>query len=173
LNENAPVPGAAIAAASLLADFQPLNAAEAKVLAELKSGDFERLGDGLRPEWDDPARIVRAEFIRFLILGGDEGSRLHEKGLRLSGARVTGKLDLEGCRIPRDIGLKDCRFDASPVLRSAIIDSFPPCFGKWAMTRMPSRFLSPRNGCNGAQGGRGRKIRRFDLCWRLSMACSP
>ena len=115
--------GTAISVASKLADFQPLNPAEAKVVAELKSGDFERLGDGLRPEWDDPARIVRAEFIRFLILGGGEGSRLHEKGLRISGARVIGKLDLEGCRIPRDIGLKDCHFDAVPVLRSAIIDN--------------------------------------------------
>ncbi|NGO54988.1 hypothetical protein [Allomesorhizobium camelthorni] len=123
MNDDAPDAGVVITAASSLTDFQPLNAAEAKVVAELRSGDFERLGDGLRPEWDDPARIVRAEFIRFLILGGDEGSRLHEKGLRLSGARVTGKLDLEGCRIPRDIGLKDCRFDAPPVLRSAIIDN--------------------------------------------------
>jgi hypothetical protein len=104
-----------------LDDFKPLNPAEDKLVAELGSGGFERLGDGLRPEWDDSERIVRAELIRFLILGGDEGSRLHEKGLRLSGARVVGRLDLEGCRIPRDIGLKDCLFDASPVLRSAVI----------------------------------------------------
>jgi hypothetical protein len=123
MNETTPEVGSVVAVASGLADFQPLNPAEAKVFAELRSGDFERLGDGLRPEWDDPARIVRAEFIRFLILGGDEGSRLHEKGLRISGARVVGKLDLEGCRIPRDIGLKDCLFDAAPVLRSAIIDN--------------------------------------------------
>jgi hypothetical protein len=123
MNETTPKAGPVVAVTSRLADFQPLNQAEAKVVAELRSGDFERLGDGLRPEWDDPARIVRAEFLRFLILGGDEGCRLHEKGLRLSGARVTGKLDLEGCRIPHDIGLKDCRFDASPVLRSAIIDN--------------------------------------------------
>lgn len=33
-----------------LADFQPLHAAEAKVLAGLGSGDFSRIGDGLRPE---------------------------------------------------------------------------------------------------------------------------
>jgi hypothetical protein len=123
MNETTPKAGPVVAVTSRLADFQPLNQAEAKVVAELRSGDFERLGDGLRPEWDDPARIVRAEFLRFLILGGDESCHLHEKGLRLSGARVTGKLDLEGCRIPHDIGLKDCRFDASPVLRSAIIDN--------------------------------------------------
>lgn len=107
---------------SSLADFQPLNAAEAKVVAGLGSGDFSRIGDGLRPEGHDPARTVRAEFLRFLILGGDN-FRLHETGLRLNGADVTGTLDLEGCRIPRDIALTDCRFDATPVLRSAIIDN--------------------------------------------------
>jgi hypothetical protein len=123
LNENAMGAGPAVAVASILAGFQPLSIAEASVVAELGTGNFDRVGDGLRPEWDDPARIVRAELLRFLILGGGDGFRLHEKGVRLSGARVTGMLDLEGCRIPRDIGLKDCRFDAPPVLRSAIIDN--------------------------------------------------
>jgi hypothetical protein len=85
-------------------------------------GDFDRLGDGLRPEQEDPARTVRATLLRFLILGNSE-YHLHEKGLRLSGAWVSGILDLEGCRIPRDIGLKDCHFEASPILRSAVIDN--------------------------------------------------
>jgi hypothetical protein len=88
MNENAPEAGSAISAVPSLASFQPLHAAEAKVVAGLSS-DF----------------------------------RLHEKGLRLNGARVIGTLDLEGCRIPRDIALTDCRFDASPVLRSAVIDN--------------------------------------------------
>lgn len=123
MNEYAPETVSAMVAASGLAAFQPLNAAEAKIVANLKSGDFDRLGDGLRPDWDDPARTVRAELLRFLILGGDDPSHMHEKGLSVSGARVTGLLDLEGCRIPRDIRLKDCSFDASPVLRSAIIDN--------------------------------------------------
>lgn len=105
-----------------LADFQPLYVAEAKVVTGLGSGDFSRIGDGLRPEGKDLARTVRAEFLRFLILGG-ENFRLHETGLRINGADVTGTLDLEGCRIARDIALTDCRFDASPVLRSAIIDN--------------------------------------------------
>ena len=48
---------------------------------------------------------------------------MHEKGLRLGGAWITGVLDLEGCRVPRDIGLLDCRFEATPVLRSAVIDT--------------------------------------------------
>jgi hypothetical protein len=66
---------------------------------------------------------VRAELIRRLLLGGEGVPGMHEKGLRLGGAWITGVLDLEGCRIPRDIGLLDCRFDATPVLRSAVIDT--------------------------------------------------
>ncbi len=122
MDENPPKTESDIPVGSSLAGFRPLNAAEAKIVAHLSSGDFDRLGDGLRPEREDPSRIVRAELLRFLILGNNE-YRLHEKGLRLSGAWVTGILDLEGCRIPRDIGLKDCCFEASPVLRSAIIDN--------------------------------------------------
>ena len=123
MNETAPETGYAVVVVRSLADFQPLHAAEAKVVAGLGSGDFNRIGNGLCPTGNDPTRIVRAGLLRLLILGGGGDFRLHEKGLRLSGAEVTGILDLEGCRIPRDIALPDCRFDASPVLRSAVIDN--------------------------------------------------
>ena len=121
MNEKAGA-GAAAAAVSGLASFEPLSAAETKIVAYLSSGDFDRLGDGLLPESDNPERTLRAELLRFLILGNNN-YHSHEKGVRVSGAWVTGILDLEGCRIPRDIGLKDCRFEASPILRSAIIDN--------------------------------------------------
>ena len=87
------------------------------------NGAFDRVGAGGVPRADDPDRQVRAALIRALLLGGDGLPLMHEKGLRLSGAWVSGTLDLEGCRIPRDIGLLDCRFDAIPVLRSAVIDT--------------------------------------------------
>jgi len=122
MNQKAPQPGSHVPVLPSLADFHPLSAAETKVVAHLQLGDFDRLGDGLRPEQEDPERTVRADLLRYLILG-DGAYRLHEKGLRLSGAWIIGILDLEGCRIPRDIGLKDCHFDASPVLRSAVIDN--------------------------------------------------
>ncbi|WP_246529455.1 hypothetical protein [Microvirga zambiensis] len=102
--------------------FRPLLPAEEVVLSRLPSGGLDRLGDGVRPGADDPARAVRASFLRFLLLGGEEGYRPHEKGVRISGAWIQGVLDLEGCRVSRDIRLKDCRFDAVPVFRSAIID---------------------------------------------------
>ena len=106
-----------------LAEFGPLSKAEERVVAGLRSGALDRLGDGSRPSADDPTRVLRADLVRFLILGGDEDSRPHEKGLRISGAFIQGVLDLEGCRVPRDIGLKDCLFDRAPTLRSAVIDS--------------------------------------------------
>jgi len=109
--------------ATSLADFQPFSVAEAKIVSDLRRGDFDRLGDGGRPEHEHTTRTVRAELLRFLILGGEEGHRPHEKGVRITGAWLVGVLDLEGCRIPRDIGLKDCHFEAVPVLRSAIIDN--------------------------------------------------
>ncbi|MDO9503065.1 hypothetical protein [Falsiroseomonas sp.] len=111
---------------SSLAEFEPLLPAEQEMIASLRSGDFDRLGSeaaGSLPEVDDATRAVRAELLRFLLLGGEAEARPHEKGIRVQGAWVTGTLDLEGCRIPRDIGLKKCRFDAAPILRSAILDS--------------------------------------------------
>ncbi|MBO1905468.1 hypothetical protein J4G37_11245 [Microvirga sp. 3-52] len=102
--------------------FQPLLPAEEEVLSRLLSGNLDRLGDGTLPTTDDPARAIRAPFLRFLILGGDEGHRPHEKGIRLSGAWIQGILDLETCRVSRDIWLKDCRFDAVPVFTSSVID---------------------------------------------------
>lgn len=114
---------ASVGAAVRFADFEPLHAAEKKIIAELGSGDFIRIGNGLCPEGNDPGRIVRAELLRLLIIGSGSDLRLHEKGLRISGAQIVGTLDLEGCRIPRDITLTDCLFDASPVLRSAVIDN--------------------------------------------------
>ncbi|MCA4910586.1 MAG: hypothetical protein ING72_09630 [Methylobacterium sp.] len=106
-----------------LQDFQPLNPAEASIIAGLSRGAFDRIGDGRRPESPEPDRIVRAEFLRFLLLGGEEGFRPHEKGVQISGAWITGPLDLEGCRIPMVLALRHCALASTPVLSAAIIDS--------------------------------------------------
>ena len=53
--------------------FRPLLPAEEVVLSRLASGGLDRLGDGARPDTDDPERAIRASFLRFLLLGGEEG----------------------------------------------------------------------------------------------------
>ncbi|PZR00400.1 MAG: hypothetical protein DI533_07455 [Cereibacter sphaeroides] len=108
---------------SLSARFGPLGKAEMTLIAGLGTGVSDRVGAGGLPAEGDEDRRVRADLVRFVLLGGPDAPSMHEKGLRLSGAWITGTLDLEGCRIPRDIGLLDCRFEATPVLRSAVIDT--------------------------------------------------
>jgi hypothetical protein len=112
-----------VVTASGLARFGKLGRAEVALLEGLGSGSLDMLGAGGLPDAGDEARKVRAELIRFLLLGGNDAPRMHEKGIRLSGAWIVGPLDLEGCRVPRDIGLLDCRLEATPVLLSAIIDT--------------------------------------------------
>jgi hypothetical protein len=106
-----------------LAQFGDLGPAELRLVEGIGNGTLDRVGAGGLPEAGDAARRVRAELIRFLLLGGPDAPAMHEKGLRLGGAWITGALDLEGCRVPRDIGLIDCRFEATPILRSAVIDT--------------------------------------------------
>ncbi|MGO4405363.1 hypothetical protein AB4Z10_14015 [Bosea sp. RAF48] len=105
-----------------LDNFRPLLRAEEEIVARLQSGNFDRLGDGVLPTEPDPARLVRATFLRFLILGGEVGCRPHEKGVLVRGAWISEALDLEACRVFRDIGLNDCHFEATPILRAAIIN---------------------------------------------------
>lgn len=105
-----------------LADFEPLLPAEKVVVAGLANGGFDRLGDGTRPDGPGEDRLIRAGFLRFLILGGDDDCRPHEKGVRLAGAFVAGVLDLEACHVLRDIGLANCRFDSIPEFSSAVIE---------------------------------------------------
>jgi hypothetical protein len=106
-----------------LADFHQLTPAESDIIAALNSGTFDRIGDGRRPDEAAPDRIVRAELLRFLLLGGGDGVYPHEKGVRISGAWITGVLDLEGCRVPMVIALRHCVLTRAPVLSAAIIDS--------------------------------------------------
>lgn len=109
--------------ADLISRFGALSPAETVLVDNIGVGHVDQLGEGKVPEPDDVEQQVRAELIRYLLLGGGHAPKMHEKGIRLSGVTITGILDLEGCRIPHDIGLLDCRFEMKPVLRSAQLDT--------------------------------------------------
>jgi len=78
-----------------------------------------RRGDevDVRPESLDPthiwgpARTVRAEVIRELLLAPPSPLPGRVASLQLSGARVTGSLDLEHARIDIPVGFQECWFD--------------------------------------------------------------
>ncbi len=83
---------------------------ERQLIEACKAGEICVLGDGTRPEGPDPARTLRAEVLRYLILGGCQECRGHEQGVRLAGAWVSGELDLSFARASGQTSLVQCRF---------------------------------------------------------------
>lgn len=75
-----------------LDDFRPLLPAEEEIVAGLQSGSSTGARDGSLPEELDPARIVRASFLRFLI-----SRRARVPAAREGGSRQGG-LDRGGAR---------------------------------------------------------------------------
>ncbi|MFT4716400.1 MAG: sRNA-binding regulator protein Hfq [Paracoccaceae bacterium] len=103
-------------------DFDSPNVAELALIAACKAGEFCYLGDGELPEQGDKSREIRADLLRFLILGGCPDCVVSE-GVELFGALITGTLDLSfrqasgpinlsRCRFEQDISLLQTRFDA-------------------------------------------------------------
>ncbi|WP_191724570.1 hypothetical protein [Comamonas avium] len=93
-----------------LRDFYPLRPGEKKLLDACKKGEPAILDYYGVPRLAKDNRVVRADFLRFLLLGGDEHVIIHEKGLCLIGAYIFGKLDLSGCQINFNVLLEKCRF---------------------------------------------------------------
>lgn len=90
-----------------LSDFGELSAAETRLLECSVQGQSLKLGE-VRPASSDATRDVRASFVRFLALGGDQAVRTHERGVSLAGANVMGLLDLDLCRISGRLELVNC-----------------------------------------------------------------
>jgi hypothetical protein len=101
-----------------LTDFQPLLYAEQVVMNACRNGVVASLGQG-RPNREATGFLVRASFIRFLLLGGDAQAPVHEHGVRIVGAWVEGELDLAGCELPRGCCLHACVFDGALRMRDA------------------------------------------------------
>lgn len=101
-------------------DFFPLNAAEQKILEAAAAGEVAKIGE-TRPDAKGDANTVRATFLRFLALGGDDEVPVHERGLWVQGAWITGGLDLSGAEIAGALTLVKCRFDQILMLFDARI----------------------------------------------------
>jgi hypothetical protein len=64
-------------------------------------------------------RMIRAGFLRFLLLGGDEEAPVHERGVHLEGATVTGNLNLDGCGPILPLLLRKCEIQGRILARNA------------------------------------------------------
>lgn len=95
-------------------DFKPLLGAEEKLLLASAHGERLTLGDGDLPGMASTEVEIRAELIRYLLLGSDVNAPLHAKGIRIRGAKIVGLLDLQGCDCSHDLTLTRCSFDKAP-----------------------------------------------------------
>lgn len=87
-----------------------LTPAEEQLLAECRDGEPVVLGDGTRPDHASPERTIHAGLLRYLILGGCETFRTHERGVLVKGAWVEGRLDLAFATARGTIVLSNCVF---------------------------------------------------------------
>ncbi|MFD9125029.1 oxidoreductase [Kitasatospora sp. NPDC059571] len=98
-----------------MAGFGELGAAEQR-LWDASPADAVDLRDG-----ED--RTVRAEVVAALLLRGPDGAAARVGGLRLTGARITGQLDLTGAAVAYPVTFTDCTFDRQVLLRGATMRS--------------------------------------------------
>ena len=106
---NKPKRPAHLAHGRWLGDFPKLSAAEKKLLAACAMGEPCRLGVA-RPEESDTAKTIRAGLIRFVALGGDLENPVHENGVQLYGAWISGELRLNSASSVARLRLVRCTF---------------------------------------------------------------
>lgn len=92
-----------------LSDFRDRSAAEQILLDACREGNDAVLGEQL-PSTATDANRIRANFLRFLLLGGDEQSPVHECGVAINGGYIEGHLYLSGATVPVDFILTKCFF---------------------------------------------------------------
>ncbi|WP_157839577.1 hypothetical protein [Comamonas testosteroni] len=124
-----------------LSDFGRLKLGEQKLLDACRFGNEAILGyDGV-PTLAKNNRVVRAEFLRFLLLGGDEKAPIHERGVALRGAFLLGDLDLSGGYIKFKVSLKSCRIGNQFIATNTQFDGDIDLEGSYLGKGLQANFL--------------------------------
>jgi hypothetical protein len=100
-------------------DRPDLTDTERRLWDAYPTGETVDLGEGRPGGTDDPGRVVRAEVISALLLGAREAAPGRVPAVRLSGARVTGTLDVSGGEVGCELRLRRCALDAAPDFSNA------------------------------------------------------
>ena len=126
-----------------LEDFYPLSRAERSLLQCCTRGEITEIARR-RPARVTVRNSVRASFVRFLVLSDPDKVGLHEVGVRLRGAWITGVLDLDAanCRVP--LALKFCRLNIVRVRQARLISL------SFAGSRIVSGLSGDRLHCEGS-----------------------
>lgn len=92
-----------------LGEFTPLHPAEKELLKHSQAGSVALIGNKV-PDERTPSNIIRAAFIRFLLMGGDNRVSVHDRGVRVTGAWIIGELDLSYSRVSLPASIEKCKF---------------------------------------------------------------
>lgn len=92
-----------------LSDFGTLKPAELALLNSCRTGEIAKIA-ATRPTKPNAENTVRAGFLRFLILGGDNETPIHEHGIQLQGAYIKESLGLKATSIRHDLRITHCTF---------------------------------------------------------------
>ncbi|GAA4065665.1 hypothetical protein [Actinomadura miaoliensis] len=95
-----------------------LSETERRLWTAFPTGARVVLGDD-RPAGPEPGRIVRAEVIRQLLLGGCEPREGFVPAVRLVGAYIIGRLDVSGGTVEHELRLEHCRLVEQPDFSNA------------------------------------------------------
>ncbi|WP_298843019.1 hypothetical protein [uncultured Roseobacter sp.] len=93
--------------------LRPLTPGEIQLLAACRAGEPCRLGDSSLPGSGSVQheQFIRAEVLRYLIVGGCEVNPVAGSGVDLHGAFISGKLNLATEQAHGSLSLQNCRFD--------------------------------------------------------------
>ena len=111
------IEGATTANGLLPAEEKLLVAVARGEICSVSSLDWKKPEDLEKLKSDEQWRI-RADFLRFLALGGDNAAPVHEKGVQLARAHIVGDLDLESCEVSA-LYIVDSYFSGVLTLRDA------------------------------------------------------
>lgn len=95
-----------------LSDFGDLLDAEKLLLSNCGRGTPLRLG-AAKPCTPTSTNHIRGEFLRFLLLGADGSVTIHERGIQISFAYVSGILDLEFASVLHGFFAQGCFFEGA------------------------------------------------------------
>jgi hypothetical protein len=105
-----------------------------------------------RVDTEDAEIRVRAGFLRFLALGGDEAAPVHETGVALNEAYIAEDFDLAGCTIPQPLSFSGCLFARSVLLQDAATKSLS--FSGSRVQTFKARNATVRGGLSAGAGFR-------------------
>lgn len=97
---------------------RPLTTAETELIEACRMGRVATFGDK-PPETATDGNTIHADLLRFLILGGDDETPVHEQGVQVQGAWIAGEVDLSNAEIEANIRCWACHFTGDLIARHA------------------------------------------------------